>query len=63
MLRRLAVVLVGLSTAVCLTAGTATAVPTDEPADLTPREQAALQFAGQLLGSLFGGAPMRGAGL
>ncbi|MEU1075600.1 MULTISPECIES: hypothetical protein [unclassified Streptomyces] len=63
MLRRLAVVLAGLSAAVCLTAGTAHALPTDGPTDLTPREQAGLNFAGHLLGSLFGGAPMRGAGL
>ncbi|OAR23055.1 hypothetical protein A8W25_26395 [Streptomyces sp. ERV7] len=63
MLRRLAVVLVSLSAAACLTAGTATAVSSDESPELTPREQAGLQFAGHVLGSLFGGSPLRGAGL
>lgn len=64
MLRRLAVVLVGLFGAACLTAGTAAAaVSSDDPRELTPREQAALQFAGHVLGSLCGGSPLRGAGL
>ncbi|MFC0844595.1 hypothetical protein ACFH04_12885 [Streptomyces noboritoensis] len=64
MLRRLAVVLVSLSAAACLTAGTAAAaVASDEPRELTPREQAGLAFAGQVLGSFLGGAPLRGAGL
>ncbi|MEU4352923.1 hypothetical protein [Streptomyces sp. NPDC023838] len=64
MLRRLAVVLVSLSAAACLTGGTAAAaVSSDDPRELTPREQAGLEFAGHVLGSLFGGAPLRGAGL
>ncbi|MFD9489675.1 hypothetical protein ACFWBX_38030 [Streptomyces sp. NPDC059991] len=65
MLRRLAVVLVSLSAAACLTAGTAAAagVSSDDSRELTPREQAGLQFAGHVLGSLLGGSPLRGAGL
>ncbi|GGP32361.1 hypothetical protein [Streptomyces melanogenes] len=38
-------------------------VASDEPRELTPREQAGLAFAGQVLGSFLGGAPLRGAGL
>ncbi|GAA0597171.1 hypothetical protein [Streptomyces crystallinus] len=63
MLRRLAVALVTLSAAACLTAGTAAAAPSDESPDLTPREQAGLQVAREVLGSLLGGAPLRGASL
>ncbi|MEU5437510.1 hypothetical protein AB0G73_29635 [Streptomyces sp. NPDC020719] len=62
MLRRLAVVLVSLSAAACFTAGTATAASFDDPRELTPREQAGLEFAGHVLGGLLGGSPLRGAG-
>ncbi len=53
MMRRLTVMLTALFAAGLLATGSAVAAP--EPEELTPREQAGLQFAGDVLGALFGG--------
>lgn len=55
MMRRLTVMLTALFAAGLLATGSAVAAPADEPDQLTPREQAGLQFAGDVLGALFGG--------
>ncbi|MEU6116655.1 hypothetical protein ABZ840_19225 [Streptomyces sp. NPDC047117] len=55
MMRRLTVMLAAVFTAGLLATGSAVAAPADEPDQLTPREQAGLDFAGNVLGSLFGG--------
>ncbi|GAA0471511.1 hypothetical protein [Streptomyces olivaceiscleroticus] len=54
-MRRLIVLLAAVFTAGILASGSAVAAPADEPDQLTPREQAGLEFAGDVLGSLFGG--------
>ncbi|GAA2943972.1 hypothetical protein [Streptomyces enissocaesilis] len=57
MRRRFTLALTASLAAVLLASGTAAAVPVDDtPTTLTPREQAGLDFTGQVLGSLFGGA-------
>ncbi|WP_199896674.1 hypothetical protein [Streptomyces niger] len=54
-MRRLIVLLAAVFTAGILASGSAVAAPADGPDQLTPREQAGLEFAGDVLGSLFGG--------
>ncbi|MFI8997651.1 hypothetical protein [Streptomyces sp. NPDC053542] len=48
--------LTALFAAGLLATGSAVAAPADEPDQLTPKEQAGLEFAGNVLGALFGGA-------
>ncbi|POX38106.1 hypothetical protein C3486_24925 [Streptomyces sp. Ru73] len=56
MMRRLTVMLTALFAAGLLATGSAAAAdPGDGPDQLTPREQAGLEFAGEVLGGLFGG--------
>ncbi|MGW0550830.1 hypothetical protein [Streptomyces altiplanensis] len=60
MRRRFALALTASLAAVLLASGTATAVPADDtPTTLTPREQAGLDFAGQVLTALLGGGAFR----
>ncbi|MFF3687942.1 hypothetical protein [Streptomyces sp. NPDC002187] len=54
MFRRLSVALSGLLVAGLLTTGSAAADHADEPRELTSREQAGLEFAGEVLRGLFG---------
>ncbi|WP_406151464.1 hypothetical protein [Streptomyces sp. NBC_01012] len=56
MSRRIAIVLTGLVLAGSLATGTASAAPTNDPHHLTAKEKSGLRFAGDVLGSLFGGA-------
>ncbi|MGW0565367.1 hypothetical protein ACWDZ4_33410 [Streptomyces sp. NPDC003016] len=61
MRRRFTLALTASLAAVLLASGTAAAaVPVDDtPTTLTPREQKGLDFAGQVLSSLFGGGASR----
>ncbi|WP_405781031.1 hypothetical protein [Streptomyces sp. NBC_00859] len=56
MIRRAAIVLTGLAVAGLLATGSAAAAPADGGHRLTEKEKAGLHFAGDVLGSLFGGA-------
>ncbi|WP_369205884.1 hypothetical protein [Streptomyces sp. PU-14G] len=64
MFRRSALTLATLFTATVLAAGSAVAAdaPKDQPDELTPREQAALQVAGTVLDKLVGGVFGSGGG-
>lgn len=62
MLRRFTVTLTAVLAAGLFATGAAAAAPVDEPEQLTPREQQGLQFAGQVLDSLFGGGPAASPG-
>ncbi|MFD8545863.1 hypothetical protein [Streptomyces sp. NPDC059649] len=56
MFRRIAVVVTGLLVTGVLTAGSAAAAPVDDHHHLSPREEAGLRFAGEVLDALFGGS-------